>query len=171
MNGLDNEMNMLMLICANIIALLLLLATLKVPRVARICFALLFSWAAFTNWTTSQEKPEVYIEYADFAWIPWYRDFINGWFSQHIRSVVGSIAVCQAIIGLSFLFNGPPFTICLAGAIVFFLAILPLGVGAGFPSTAIAALACFILLKKNTRSHTRPAVHFTKSGEYDHHKA
>jgi hypothetical protein len=35
------------------------------------------------------------------------------------------------------------------GGIVFLLAILPFGVGSGFPCTAIMAMAIFILLRKH----------------------
>jgi hypothetical protein len=61
---------------------------------------------------------------------------------------VGFIATNQALIALSMICKGWIFKIGCAGAIIFLLAILPFGIGAGFPSTGIMAITCFILLKK-----------------------
>ena len=148
MKGLDNELYLVLLIISNVIAILQLVASIRWPRICRLSFFLLFAWASWTNWNTATQSPKDYLEYADLSWIGWYASFINGWFAQHILLAVGFIASSQALIALSMLCKGWIFTTGCVGAIIFLLAILPFGVGAGFPSTGIMAIACFILLKK-----------------------
>lgn len=91
----------------------------------------------------------VYLEYADLAWMGWYKDFINGCFAEHIKSSVGFIASCQGIMALSMLFKGRIFTLGAIGAIIFLVFIIPFGLGSGFPATAIMAVAMYFLIKKN----------------------
>ncbi len=148
MKGIEHNLNLLLLLCANIIAILQLLAALKWPRIARLTFFILFLWASLTNWNISRHTPGVYLEYADYTWSNSYKKLIQGWFSEHIQAVVGFIAVCQGLIALSMLLKGWIFRTGAVGAILFLLAILPLGIGAGFPSTAIMAIALYILLRQ-----------------------
>ncbi|TMI71221.1 MAG: hypothetical protein E6H09_14030 [Bacteroidetes bacterium] len=148
MKGLDNELYITLLIFSNIIAILQLVAAIKLPRIARLSFFLLFAWASWTNWKTTLQNPEAYLEYADLTWSRWYASFINGWFAKHISLVIGFVATSQALIAVSMLSKGWIYTIGCLGAIIFLVAILPFGVGAGFPATGIMAIACFILLKK-----------------------
>jgi len=62
---------------------------------------------------------------------------------------VGGIAICQGFIALAMLLKDGPFKLGCIGAMLFLIAILPLGIGAGFPCTAIMAVALFILFRKN----------------------
>lgn len=151
MKGLENQTYLLMLAASTVIAIGLVIAAVKWPRIARWLFFALFAWASYTNFTTSQRTPEVYLEYANMAWSDWYVQFIRGWFSHHIALAVGFVAACQVLIAISMLMNGWPFKLGAWGAIIFLLAIIPLGVGSGFPSTLIAAVAMFMLLRKSTR--------------------
>lgn len=151
MKGLENQTYIILLLIANIIAILQLIASAKWPRLARLSFFLLFAWASITNWRTSVNKPVAYLEYADLTWSDTYAEFINGWFSEHISVVVGCIAVCQLLIALSMLFKGAVYKLGCIGAILFLTAIIPLGVGSGFPSTAVMAIAVYILFKKDSR--------------------
>jgi len=149
MKGLDNQTYVILLIISNLVAILQLIAAIKCPRIARLSFFLLFAWASWTNWKESQQSPQFYLEYADLAWSSWYRSFIRGWFGNHIQLAVGFIATCQGLIAISMLLKGWIYKIGSIGGIVFLLAILPFGVGSGFPCTAIMAIAIFILLRKH----------------------
>ena len=151
MKGLSDQTYVLLLMISNIVAILQLVASIKWPRIARLSFFILFAWASWTNSTTSQQNPQFYLEYADLALIPWYTDFINGWFAQHIQSVVGFIAICQALIAISMLLKGRIFKIGSIGAIIFLISILPFGVGSGFPCTGTMAVAIFILLRRQSQ--------------------
>lgn len=149
MKGFENEIYLYLLMLSNLAALILLFAAVRWPRVARLLFFLLFAWASWMNWTTAIEKPQVYLEYAHFTWSVTYSNFINGWFSHHIRTSVGFIATCQALIALSMLLNKWIFKSGAIGAIIFLLAIVPFGVGSGFPTTLIMAIAMIVILKKH----------------------
>lgn len=142
-----------LLLLSNAVAILQLIAASKWPAIARFSFFFLFAWAGWTNWVTSQHNPHVYLEYADMAWSSYYKQFINGWFKEHIPFAVGCIAFCQCLIAIAFLLKGRIFHVGCIGAIVFLLAILPLGIGAGFPCTAIMAVGILILLKKHNNTY------------------
>ncbi len=150
MKGLENQTYLFLLIISNVIAILQLLAAIKWPRMARLSFFLLFAWACWMNWKTSQQNPQYYLEYADLTWSNWYRNFINGWFADHIQLVIGFIATCQGLMAISFLLKGWIYKIGSTGAIIFLLYILPFGVGSGFPCTAIMAIAVYILFNKQS---------------------
>jgi hypothetical protein len=149
MKGLDNQLYITLLVISNLIAVLQLVAAIKWPRVARLSFFLLFAWASWINWKTCLQNPTIYLEYADLTWSSLYESFIRGWFSKNIQLAVGFVATCQALIAIAMLLKGWIYAAGCIAAIAFLLAILPLGIGAGFPSTAIMAIACYILLRKH----------------------
>ena len=155
MKGLDNQLYIILLVISNVVAIAQLIAAVKWPRIARISFFLLFAWASFTNWKTSQQTPQFYLDYANLAWSDWYRTFIHGWFAENIQIAVGLIATCQGLIAISMLLKGWVFKIGCTGAIIFLVSILPFGVGSGFPCTAIMAAAIYILLKKHDNKLVR----------------
>lgn len=148
MKGLDNPTYLYALILSNIVAVFLLLSSIKWPRLARFLFFLLFSWACYVNWRFSQLTPSVYLEYGELTFSTSYRDFINGWFKQHTTLLVSFIALCQGFMALAFLLKGKIYKAGCIAAMLFLLSILPLGVGSGFPSTLIAAVAIFMLYRK-----------------------
>lgn len=148
MKGLENPAYFWGWVGFNILAVLFLVGAIKKPRWARFFYFFLFLWACITNWTISQRNPSAYLEYAELAFTNVYRDFINGWFSDHIQWSVGFIATCQGMIALSMLMKGRVFQWGCAGGIVFLVAIAPLGVGSGFPCTLIFAAGLVILFRK-----------------------
>ncbi|HEV8508016.1 MAG TPA: hypothetical protein VGQ53_21585 [Chitinophagaceae bacterium] len=148
MRGLDNQLYVILLIISNVVAILQLVAAIKWPRLARLSFFFLFAWASWANWSESQRTPQFYLEYADLTWSSWYRNFIKGWFADHIQLAVGFVALCQGLIAVSMLLKGWIYKIGSVGAVVFLLSILPFGVGSGFPCTAIMAIALIVLLRK-----------------------
>jgi len=163
MNGFDNSEYFLPLLISNFLAILILICAWKQPRISRLLFFLLFAWAGWMNWTTVLNNPESYLEYANFTLLDSYRQFINGWFSSHLLLAVVLIATCQLMIAVGMLLKGILFKIAAIGAIVFFLAILPLGVGSGFPCTLIAAIAMLrlhLLSPKNFLWFTEPRPSF-----------
>lgn len=149
MKGFENEIYRYLLLVSNAVALIMLFAAIKWPRIARLMFFLLFGWACWMNFTTAIEKPQVYLDYADLTWSRYYYNFIHGWFSQHIKESVTVIAICQGLIALSMLLNGWIFKIGVSGAILFLLAIVPFGVGSGFPATIVMSIALVIILVRH----------------------
>jgi hypothetical protein len=91
--------------------------------------------------------PTAYLEYARWAVGP-YRRFILGPFSRHTGLFVGAVAVGQLAIAGLLATRGRAGALGLAGAIVFLLAIAPLGQGAAFPFSLVAAAAAALLLRR-----------------------
>lgn len=113
----------------------------------RALFVLLFLGAAIVNAVTASARPSDYLSFADSAWSETYREFILGFFSRHIPVIVGLIAAGQFAIALLVAGRGRAVRLGLAGAMVFLIAIAPLGIGSAFPGTLVAALAAALLWK------------------------
>ncbi|MEP2935803.1 MAG: hypothetical protein ABJM06_14680 [Gilvibacter sp.] len=134
---------------SNVVAILMLITALKKPRLARLLFVLLFTWACWFNYTTAHNDPEVYLDYARLTPFDWLRDFINGWFAQNINQMISFIAIGQGLIAIGMLLKGWFVRIACFGAILFFMAIAPLGIGAAFPFSVTASLAAYFIIKKD----------------------
>ena len=136
-------------IISNSVAVLLLLAAIKKPKLARLLFALLFLWACWLNYTTAHKNPTDYLNYANLTPFSVYSDFISGWFKSHIIAIVTLISIGQGLIGLGLLLKGWIVRLAGIGAVIFFLAIAPLGIGSAFPFSLIAIAAIYFILKKD----------------------
>jgi hypothetical protein len=148
MKGLENNSYVTLLLISNFIAIVLLYTAWKYPRFSRFLFVLLFTWAGWMNWRTLLNNPESYLEYGRLTFLPFYERFINGWFSKHIVVIVGIIATSQLLIAIGLQSKGKLFKVAAVGAILFFISIVPLGVGSGFPCSLIMAIAMYQLLKR-----------------------
>jgi len=146
MKGLENHVYLFLYLASNAIALFLLWASWKRKRLARLLLFLVFAWASWTNWNEALTAPQFYLDYADLTFMDVYKNFINGWFSSNILLCVGFIATCQALIAVAMLLKGWVYKTACAGAIIFLIAIAPLGVGAAFPCTVIMAIGIILLL-------------------------
>ena len=136
-------------IITNSIAILFLMSAIRKPKLARLLFVLLFIWACLINYSTAHKNPNDYLNYAALTPFDLYYDFINGWFKSHIISMVTLISIGQGFIAIGMLLKGWIVRAAGVGAIIFFLAITPLGIGSGFPATLITSLAIYIILKKD----------------------
>jgi hypothetical protein len=125
----------------------------------RLLFVFLFLWASGANLYTSIVRPEVYLEYAPLAALDVYRWFILGPFARHITLIVGAIAISQLAIALLVALWGTAVRLGLIGAMVFLVAIAPLGIGSGFPATLIMALAAALLLPVRFNDSLGNALH------------
>lgn len=137
------------LLVSNAIALFLLWAAYKRTRLARFLFVMLFAWASWINYSTAHESPTDYLDYASITPFSIYEQFINGWFATHITEMVSAISIGQGLIALGMLLNGLWVRLASLGAIIFFIAITPLGLGAGFPFPLIGILSIWLILKKD----------------------
>ena len=133
---------------SNIVFGLTIIGALRKPMLTRIFLAGFFLWASYFNSTSARKSPEIYLDYAKLDALPAYSAFINGFFAQHITSFVCTIATAQLLIFIGLVLNNIWTKLSCIGGIVFGVAIAPLGVGSGFPSTISMALAFFILLIK-----------------------
>lgn len=131
-----------------LISLLLAAVCLPWPNLGRALFALLFGWAGQFNLKLALVHPQAYVGFSRFAVLEAYRDFIQGWFAQHVAWVVVPIALGQLAICLLLL--GPTRAVRLgcAGGIVFALAIAPLCAGSAFPASLVMALGLALLMRR-----------------------
>lgn len=129
-----------------LIATSFLLAAVHRPLLARKLYAALFVYATLVNAAVAMYKPLSYLDNARYALLESYRSFILGWFADHVGLVVGSISICQALITAGLIVGGVWARAALVGAILFFLAISPLGVASAFPSSLVWALGAAWLL-------------------------
>lgn len=136
---------------SNIVGILLVIIAMLWPNVARVLFSILFIWASYYNATTAINDPRIYLGYADLTSSTLYRDFIYGPFSNNITLFVLLIAAGQMFIGIFSLYRGDLMKMAMVGAIIFLLAIAPLGIGSAFPCTLIMAMAYVILLRKGIK--------------------
>ncbi len=137
---------------SQVAALLILLASWKLPRLGRLLFALLFGWASWMNSTIALNTPEAYLEYAGMA-IPLYSKFITGWFSEHITPLILLVASGQLMISIGMLLKGVWVKLACAGAILFLIAIAPLGVGSAFPFSIFTSLGAYLIYKKGPHNY------------------
>jgi len=134
---------------SNTIALIILILAIKKSRWARWTFFLLFAWACWINLRTASISPGDYMGYAELTPIGFYKDFISGWFKDNITTMVSVIAIGQGLIALGFLGKGWMVKLACLGAMLFFLGITPLGIGAGFPVPVIGIITAYFILKKD----------------------
>jgi hypothetical protein len=150
MQGIDNNTYIIAYFISNLFALLMVLAATIRPRLGRLLFFLLFCWASLFNGYMAATNPGVYLMYAPTALSDWYSDLIKGvWFATNGKYLIGTIAAGQGIIALGVCLKGWIYRWSLIGAIVFLLAIMPLGMGSAFPCTISMAVAALLLLRNN----------------------
>jgi hypothetical protein len=139
-------------LASNVIALGLLFVARHWPRSAQLACATIFLWAAIINATTAMMKPQVYLEYATLTPVPAYARFITGWFALHIQDMVIAIALGQFAIAALLVQRRPWRVLGVVGAIIFLLAIAPLGVGSAFPFS-LTFIAAIIVMDRRRRYH------------------
>lgn len=136
---------------SNVFALALLGVAILRPRVARWAFAAIFIAAGIFNAYTALTTPDAYVMYGETAFLPLYRRFITGVFSQAPTAFVLPIAAGQTTAGVLLTRRGLAFRLGALGACIFLAAIIPLGVGSAFPFSLTAIAAIIIMATKLTR--------------------
>ncbi len=129
----------------NAIALVLVFLAFKRHRLTRLIFILIFLLAGLFNIYTILTNPEFFNHYADKAFLDIYRSFISGYFSQHIQQVVALIGLGQIIVAALLSAGGRLVHLGVFGGIIFFIALIPLGVSAAFPAMLLYILALLLM--------------------------
>jgi murein DD-endopeptidase MepM/ murein hydrolase activator NlpD len=154
-------------LASTIVALLMLIVSVRARNTGRKLFVLLFAWAAAVNAWTAIMSPASYLGYAAFAMSDVYRWFILGFFGQHVTAIVVGIAVGQAGIAVALSGRNRRWQrVGLLAAIAFLLAIAPLGVGAAMPATVIMALGAGVLWRQPATARVVLEVVTTRSETY-----
>jgi len=131
---------------SQLVSIIILILAWKKPVWARYLFAVIFIVAGLFNWATSLRAPESYLMFAETA-VPLYRNFIHGWFSEHITLMVPFVATGQILIGAGLIAGGRWLALGCLGAILFLMAIAPLGVGSAFPFSITVSIAVFLVYR------------------------
>jgi hypothetical protein len=130
-----------------------IVAAILKAELARKLYAGLFLYATLVNASVAFFAPQSYVANAQYALLESYRAFILGWFAQHVTLTVVAISAGQALISAGLIHGGRAAQAGLVGAIAFFLAIAPLGVGSAFPSSLIWAVgAAYLLMHPRARA-------------------
>jgi len=134
---------------SNAVALLLLGAAFRKPEWVRWASIVIFLWAAWTNARLALTNPLEYQGFEELALLEPYRHFIVGWFRDHTASLVLPIAAGQFSIAALLLRNSEWSRRAGAGgAVVFLLAIAPLGVGSAFPFSLTYGAALVVMARR-----------------------
>lgn len=140
---------------SNLFSLALLLTAFKWPRVVRILFVILLGGGGLFNTYTAITTPETYLWYSEYAIFGFYRDFIDGFFSENLQWIVLMIAAGQITCALLLTRRGRLLKLGVMGGITFLIAIIPLGIGSAFPSTLLMAAALYVAYTKlDSAGHT-----------------
>lgn len=132
----------------NLVALALLAVCFRWPRAGRVLFVLMFAAAGLFNLHAACTRPQVYLAFADLTPLPLYARFVRGPFARQPGLLVGAIAAGQLLVALLTALPGQARRLGLCGAVVFLVAIAPLGTGSAFPSTLIMAAGAGVLLRR-----------------------
>ena len=129
----------------NATALALVFLAFKRHRLTRLIFILIFLLAGLFNIYTILTKPEFFNHYGDKAFLDIYKSFINGYFSHHIQQVVGFIGLGQILVAVLLSAGGRWVHLGVLGGIIFFIALIPLGVSAAFPAMLLFIVALVLM--------------------------
>ena len=133
-------------IVSNAFALMLIALAWKLPKVCRAIFGFVFAAAALFNAMTVLTNAQAYVEgFGPQALFPFYENFIYGPFARHTAPFVLAIAAGQLALGLLMFARGTAFRLGLAGGMLFFLAIAPLGQGSALPMPLLGIAALWVL--------------------------
>ncbi len=134
---------------SNALAIGLLTLAFPKPGWVRWASVAIFLWAAWTNGRIALTRPLDYQTFGELAVLRAYRTFIHGWFRDHTPLLLLPIAVCQFAIAILLIRNTQSMRrLAVAGAILFLLAIAPLGVGSAFPFSLTYSLALFVMARR-----------------------
>ncbi len=133
---------------ANMVSLLVLIAAISRPAVARVMLSLIFIGAGLFNAVMGIREPALFMTYGAMTPLLAYEQFIYGAFRNNITAIVLSISICQLVAGIFIASRRTMMILGLIAVIIFLVAIAPLGAGSAFPSTLLLAAAAVILLFK-----------------------
>jgi hypothetical protein len=136
----------------NVAVLVLLVVAARRPRIARVLFSALFVGGGLWNLFASLTMPQFYVETYGPAATPPYAAFIYGPFATNPALFVVPIAIGELAIGTLATRTGKALQLGMFGAMVFLLAIAPMGVGSAFPLSIFGMAAAYLLFRQPLRT-------------------
>lgn len=135
-------------VVSHVFAVLIVVLAWRRPGVARIIAGFGFLLAGVFNLRTALVTPHAYVDGFGPHALWFYQTFIYGSFARHTMLFVAAIACGQLAIGILAFTPDPWRRLGYLGAILFLLAITPLGLCSTAPSTLIFAAGFVILWRK-----------------------
>lgn len=129
----------------NFIAIGLLYFSILKPQVARWGIVILFLYAGVYNCWLGLTHPGDYQAFAEMVIVPWYREFITGFFREHQTVLIVGIAIGQLVSAFCLAFGGRLLWLGVFGVCLFLLGIAPFGVGSAFPFSLFVSCATVIV--------------------------
>ena len=134
------------LLAVNVVSIVLIFASAWWPKLTRLLFTLIFGSAGLFNIYTAIKSPSAYQYFGELAVLDSYRRFISGtFFAEHAREVVSAIALGQIAVAALLCCANRLLSIGAVGGVVFFIGIMPLGIGSAFPMPVFLIIALVVL--------------------------
>lgn len=149
---LQEPIIMTFVVIVNLIAIIMTYLTFKKPGYGRFLFGGMFLLAGIFNLYYAFFNPDEFIYYTEFAVFDLYKEFFIGIYSDNSKLILMSIAGAQLVTGFGFWSKGAFVKYASIAGIIFLIGILPMGLGAAFPSTLIMAAGIY---KTYTRSFNK----------------
>ena len=144
----DVEKFLLPWFITNLLSLVLIYVCHKWQKAGRYLFGIIFLLAAGVNTWMAIFQPSTYLDYGKFTFLTFYKAFISGFFAENTTVLVLLIALGQLAIAVGMFFNGKLLFPAIAGAALFLLAIVPLGLGSAFPATIFMVGGLWLLTRE-----------------------
>ena len=140
----------------NALALLTLVVCLERPLLIRMVYSLFFGLVSALNVYFAFFRPEAFLELAQYTFLPIYRSFILGWFSEHTQVFTLGIATLQLWVALSIWGKGWLFRGGVLAGIALLLLLLPMGLASAFPAPLNLAVGLRLLLGRQSAQYLWP---------------
>lgn len=132
----------------NLIAIIMVVLSVRSEKAGRILFGGLFLFAGSFNLYLSFSNPDEFIYYAEFAFVDVYKNFFVTIYSDNSGPILFIISILQLLTAFGMEYQGKWVKYASYSATLFLLALVPLGFGAAFPSTLIMAYGTWRLSHK-----------------------
>lgn len=142
---------MLPVILSNLLAIIIMLSCLQIPKIMRAVMGLIFIVAGFINLINVYNNPSVYVDGFGPVAIDVYKDIIYGPFSKQPGIYVALISIGQVLVGALLWLKKFWYNVGAFGGFIFFVAIIPLGAGSAFPAPVFLAIGMLSLLFRKRR--------------------
>ena len=132
----------------NLLAIILMLLSYHFPRVLRVVWGAIFITMGIISLITVYNNPSVFIDLIGSKPVKFYQEFINKTLLKNPGAYISLLGVIQILFGGMIWSRKVWFILGCIGAVLFLLAILPLGVALTFPLTIFMALSIIFLMRK-----------------------
>jgi hypothetical protein len=140
----------------NVVSLMVVYVCFKWKKAGRYLFGVIFLLAAAVNAWMGIFQPSAYLDYGKLTFLTIYKAFIYGFFAENTTLLVLLVALGQLAISIGMFLNKKLLAPAIAGAAIFLLAIVPLGVGSAFPASLFLVGGLWLLARRQEVAPGQP---------------